>query len=84
VVDRLAELTGREVPIRTAPWRLGDQRIYVSDNGKAERLLGWRPRTHWESGLERLVEWLRSARLDTPVIPLRQRRTEVIAAAGGA
>jgi CDP-paratose 2-epimerase len=83
VVDRLIELIGREVPITTAEWRPGDQRVYVSDVSKAERVLDWRPTTGWEEGLERLVEWLRSARLETPVIPLRQRRPVVVAAAAG-
>ena len=41
-----------------AEWRPGDQRVYVSDTSKAERVLGWKAETPWESGLERLVEWL--------------------------
>jgi CDP-paratose 2-epimerase len=66
VIDRLGEITGRTVTVRTAPWRPGDQRIYVSDCSRARRMLGWSPSTGWEHGLERLVEWLESAGLAGP------------------
>jgi CDP-paratose 2-epimerase len=68
VVARLEEVTGRSVEVLTAPWRPGDQRIYVSDTGHIERVLGWRPRTSWSHGLERLVEWLEEASLDRPAL----------------
>jgi CDP-paratose 2-epimerase len=60
VIRRLEEITGSEVQLEMAGWRPGDQRIYVSDTSKAERLLDWRPSTTWETGLERLTDWLAS------------------------
>lgn len=69
VVRRLREITGSTVPAHTADWRPGDQRVYISDNSKIGRLLGWAPRTPWRTGLERLVGWLREARLDGAVEP---------------
>jgi CDP-paratose 2-epimerase len=80
VIDRLMEITGCEVPVVTAPWRPGDQRVYVSDTAKAHRLLGWQPTTGWPDGLGRLVEWLQDVQIETPVIPLRPARR---AAVGG-
>ncbi|HET7274963.1 MAG TPA: GDP-mannose 4,6-dehydratase [Longimicrobiaceae bacterium] len=74
VIDRLMAITGREVPVTLAPWRPGDQRIYISDASKAQRALDWKPRIHWTDGLEKLVGWLRSADLSTPVLPLRTPR----------
>jgi CDP-paratose 2-epimerase len=76
VIGALSEITGREVPVLAAPWRPGDQKVYVSDSARAEQMLGWRPTTRWEEGLERLVGWLRDAKLDTPVIPLHPPRLE--------
>ena len=70
VIDRLMAVTERRVPVHMAPWRPGDQRIYVSDTAKAERVLGWQPSVRWEEGLERLVDWLEEADLSTPVLPL--------------
>jgi CDP-paratose 2-epimerase len=72
VIERLTGIIGTRVDVRSAPWRPGDQRVYVSDTARAEADLGWRPVTGWEEGLERLVAWLRDADLGTPVIPLRR------------
>jgi CDP-paratose 2-epimerase len=80
VIDTLAEIAGLEVPVLSAPWRPGDQRVYVSDTTRAASLLEWQPATPWHEGLRRLVGWLREANLETPVIPLRPRR--VVAGAG--
>ncbi len=71
VIERLRELTGSRVPVTFSDWRPGDQKVYVSDTSKAERVLGWKPETRWEDGLGKLVEWLREADLAaTPVIPM--------------
>src|SRR5690606_12459013 len=39
VLDRLMDLTGRNVLIRMASGRPGDQKVYVSDTDKAKRML---------------------------------------------
>jgi CDP-paratose 2-epimerase len=39
-------------------WRPGDQKIFVSDNAKAGRLLGWKPMVSVEQGIERVLGWL--------------------------
>ncbi|RMF35066.1 MAG: NAD-dependent epimerase/dehydratase family protein [Chloroflexi bacterium] len=54
----LERLMGREIPVRYGDWRPGDQRIYVSDIGKARRELGWVPRIGVEEGVERLYRWV--------------------------
>jgi CDP-paratose 2-epimerase len=67
VIEQLISIVGHRVPVHLADWRPGDQRIYVSDTTKALRELGWMPGTTWQTGLYRLVEWLRAANLTTPV-----------------
>ena len=54
----LAELLGREVPVRFADWRPGDQRVYVSDIRKAAAEMGWRPRVSVREGVTRLYHWI--------------------------
>ncbi len=49
---------GLDVRVNFAPWRMGDQRYYVSDNAKIRRHLDWMPRTHVPIGLRRLHEWM--------------------------
>lgn len=55
----LEELLGRPISVTYADWRPGDQRVYVSDIRKAERELGWRPKTSVREGVARLFEWIR-------------------------
>jgi CDP-paratose 2-epimerase len=69
VIDRLTAISGSRVPLQMADWRPGDQRIYVSDTTKAQRFLGWRPTTHWTVGLEKMIDWLKSADLAMPALP---------------
>ena len=54
----LAELLGREIPVARDSWRPGDQRIYVSDIRKAQRVLGWEPQVSVRAGVARLYEWV--------------------------
>jgi CDP-paratose 2-epimerase len=55
---RLEELAGHSIPIKYAEWRPGDQPVYVSDIRKAERELGWQPRTSLSQGIKQLWTWV--------------------------
>jgi len=50
---------GRSIAVSHDLWRVGDQRVFVSDIRKAERELGWRPRIGVEEGIRSLIEWIR-------------------------
>ena len=39
------------------PWRHSDQKFFVADNGKAESLLGWKPRINKREGILKTIEW---------------------------
>jgi CDP-paratose 2-epimerase len=54
----LERLMGRAIPVSYSDWRPGDQRIYVSDIGKAKQELGWQPKIGVETGIHRLFEWV--------------------------
>jgi CDP-paratose 2-epimerase len=41
------------------PWRHGDQKFFVADNTKAERMLGWKPRTARDDGIVKAIAWAR-------------------------
>lgn len=57
----LARLTGSTPLIRRQESPAGDTRQLLADVAKAERLLGWRPETGLEKGLEDFVTWFQSA-----------------------
>ncbi len=56
----LREKFGREVPITVEEQpRKADQCIYITDNRKVERVLGWAPRVGIKEGYERILTWVR-------------------------
>ena len=58
LVDVLEKLMGRRVPIKYGPWRQFDQKVYVSDIAKAQKLLKWKPEVSPHEGLRRLYDWV--------------------------
>lgn len=48
----------KKIPLSYGDWRPGDQQVYVSDIGKAERQLGWRPIVAPLAGVELLYAWI--------------------------
>jgi len=62
LVAILSKKTGKPLEVSYADWRLGDQKVYVSDVGKVERLLGWRPQTNPVDGVEKLLDWISKER----------------------
>ena len=43
-----------------APWRPGDQKVFVADVSRAKADLGWAPAVTNEDGVRRLVSWVRA------------------------
>jgi len=55
IADKVLELLGKPADMRThVPERLGQVDRHIGSTEKAERLLGWRARTSFEDGLERM------------------------------
>ena len=62
LVAMLERAFGRKLDPPFAKWRPGDQRVFVADVGKAERLLGWKPGVSTAEGVARLIGWIRENR----------------------
>ena len=58
LVERIERRLGDRLEPAFADWRPGDQRVFVADIDKAERLLGWSPRVGVTEGLDRLLAWV--------------------------
>ncbi len=43
------------------PWRVADQRIYISNTAKAKMDFGWEPKVSMEEGLRELYRWMKLA-----------------------
>ncbi len=55
---RLEKLLGREIPVARGDWRPGDQKVFVADIRKAEKMLGWKPKYTVDSGVKQLFDWV--------------------------
>jgi CDP-paratose 2-epimerase len=42
------------------PWRLADQKVYISNTQKARREFGWEPKVSKEEGIKKLHDWMKS------------------------
>ena len=56
--DKLERVLGKKIEIKSDKWRLGDQKVFISDNSKIEKELGWHPKTSIDDGLIILVKWI--------------------------
>ena len=58
LLEYLGRKQGAPIPHTMLDWRPGDQRVFISDNGRANRELGWTPKTNWQKGLDQLYDWV--------------------------
>jgi dTDP-glucose 4,6-dehydratase len=67
LANTIINLVGREVAIQVDPARLRPEKSEVlrllSDNRKAQRLLGWAPQVSIQAGLQQTIQWI-SAHLE--------------------
>ncbi|MFH7321197.1 GDP-mannose 4,6-dehydratase [Desulfurivibrio sp. D14AmB] len=54
----LEELLQVKLEFTRLPVRASDQRVFVADIAKAEKLLGWKPVVSAQEGVARMVEWV--------------------------
>ena len=55
----LSEELDRPIEVSYGDWRPGDQRVYISDIGKARAEMGWVPEIGARAGVRRLLSWIR-------------------------
>jgi CDP-paratose 2-epimerase len=58
----LERTVGYEIPVQFYDWRPGDQLVYISNNGKANRELGWEPKISINEGTSQLFQWIKKHR----------------------
>ncbi len=53
----LEDRLGLKLNYTHLPWRASDQKFFVADNAKAQRVMLWTPQTTREQGLETVLAW---------------------------
>jgi CDP-paratose 2-epimerase len=64
LIEHAGALSGKKLPYGHGAWRLGDQRIYVSDIRRAKSELGWEPAVPWRRGVESVRNWVLANRAE--------------------
>jgi len=59
LVDLLEDILQKDIKIKFHGWRLGDQKVYVSDITKVSNELKWKPIISPEKGVKILVDWFK-------------------------
>lgn len=62
LIQRIGELAGAEVKVEFLPAQHGDVERTDGDTGRAQRMLGWQPRTSLVGGLAAQIAWHREVR----------------------
>jgi len=57
----LEELTGRRLPILCLPSRMGDQKVFIAEIGKARRAFEWEPSVTVRDGVRNTLEWVEAS-----------------------
>ncbi len=55
---RLEKFLGRAIPVAHGDWRPGDQKVFVADVRKAQKMLNWKPKYSVENGVKQLFDWV--------------------------
>ena len=58
LIQMLEERLKQRIPLRWDDWRPGDQRVYVSDIRKLDRVLDWKPEIDATTGIAQLIDWV--------------------------
>jgi len=60
IFNNLAKISGKNIPEKHGPARVGDQKTSAIDNNKIKQELGWQPKMKLEDGLKETYQWFKS------------------------
>jgi CDP-paratose 2-epimerase len=60
LIEMIYEESGIEINYEFDNWRPSDQKIYISDISKANKLLNWKPKINPREGVRELIKWTKS------------------------
>jgi CDP-paratose 2-epimerase len=59
-INFLEKETEKKIKYKFSDWRPGDQKIFISNNAKLKKELGWFPKISKEQGTKALIEWIKA------------------------
>lgn len=58
LLEMLKHETNKNMKYEFYEWRASDQKVYISDISKAEKVLGWKPKINPNLGVKKLIKWV--------------------------
>lgn len=58
LIRLIEKMFNKKIDINFNDWRSGDQKVFISNNEKLYKSLGWKPTTNIKAGLENLFRWI--------------------------
>ena len=58
LIDLIEDIGGKKPKVHFDDWRPSDQKYYVSDFSKFEKITGWKPKNKPQQGVAKLLNWL--------------------------
>jgi CDP-paratose 2-epimerase len=58
-LDEIENIIGKRPYVEFSNWRPSDQKVYISDISKLEKILNWRVKIGIHEGIEKLTKWVR-------------------------
>jgi CDP-paratose 2-epimerase len=62
LIKYLESILNKRIPLKFESWRPSDQKVYISNIEKAEKILGWTPKISYREGVKYLFNWVNSNR----------------------
>jgi CDP-paratose 2-epimerase len=57
LLDLIEEVTGKRSRMSQGDWRMGDQKVYISDTAKIKKEVGWKPKVSVKQGVTEIAQW---------------------------
>jgi len=59
LLDLLNEIRGSPMKLNFSDWRPGDQRVFIANTAKAQKLLNWEPSCAPKEGVRKIFAWVK-------------------------
>ena len=58
LLDILEKILGKKIKVNFSKWRMGDQKVYISNNLRLKKNFGWKPLISPKVGIKKLMSWV--------------------------
>ena len=58
LLDILEKILGKKIKVNFSKWRMGDQKVYISNNLRLKKNFGWEPLISPKIGIKKLISWV--------------------------